>query len=130
MDTNATSIPRATAPREGDRETLYARLAREADARTEGELDFAFRNDLGGVPNRARVKVFRPREQRRVVAFFYKRSLLPHSRDRFAYGCCVAREETVDEAMVRAWFDFARSGFAPEKRPPGWMRGVPFEVPE
>jgi hypothetical protein len=93
-------------------------------------LDISFENTVNDLPNRARLKFFRHKGQKRMVAFFYKSSLLPHSRDRFAYGCCLFRPEKTSEADVAAWFEYSESGFAVDKRPAGWMRGVPFEVPE
>jgi hypothetical protein len=124
------AMPETAAAPAGGIEALCSRAAGASGAHEEGALDFAFPNDLDGVPNRARVKIFRPKGQGRLVVFFYKKSLLPHSRDRFAYGCCVVREGGAGDADAAAWFAYAASGFAVEKRPPGWMRGVPFDVPE
>jgi hypothetical protein len=111
-------------------ETALRRSVRPRFYTDTAGLDISFENTVNDLPNRARLKFFRPGEQKRMVAFFYKRSLLPHSRDRFAYGCCVFRPEATAEADTAAWFEYAESGFTVPKRPAGWMRGVPFEVPE
>jgi hypothetical protein len=84
-----------------------------------------------GHPGRCRLKLFRPRQGKaRLCAFFYKRSNLAWSRDRFSYGGVEFRPEQATEDDVRSWRAWLLSGFDPELRPPGWRRAFLFDVPE
>lgn len=85
----------------------------------------------GGHPGRCRLKLFRPRQGKaRLCAFFYKRSNLAWSRDRFSYGGVEFRPEQATDEDVLSWRAWLRSGFDPELRPPGWRRAFLFDVPE
>lgn len=80
-------------------------------------------------PGRARMKVFSPKAGHTVV-FFYKKSLVPYSRDRYSYGGVDLRSSQPAPAEIEAWLEFLSSGFHPERRPPGLRRAFPYEVPE
>ncbi|HET9940241.1 MAG TPA: hypothetical protein VFR25_04005 [Candidatus Eisenbacteria bacterium] len=84
-----------------------------------------------GKPRRCRLKLFRPREgKERLCAFFYKRSNLAWSRDRFSYGGVEFRPEQATDEDVASWRAWLLSGFDPERRPPGWRRAFLFDIPE
>jgi hypothetical protein len=84
-----------------------------------------------GHPGRCRLKLFRPRQGKaRLCAFFYKRSNLAWSRDRFSYGGVEFRPEQATDEDVLSWRAWLLSGFDPELRPPGWRRAFLFDVPE
>jgi hypothetical protein len=80
-------------------------------------------------PGRARIKVFSPKPGHTLV-FFYKKSLVPYSRDRYSYGGVDLRSSQPTHAEIEAWLEFLSSGFHPERRPPGLRRAFPYEVPE
>jgi hypothetical protein len=82
-----------------------------------------------GLPNRARIKVFSPRPGHTLV-FFYKKSLVPYSRDRYSYGGIELREGDLKPDDVAEWLVFVTSGFHPEKRPARLRRAFPYEIPE
>jgi len=82
-----------------------------------------------GIPNRARIKIFSPRPGHTLV-FFYKKSLVPFSRDRYSYGGVELREDLVNPSELEEWLAFACSGFHPEKRPTRLRRAFPYEIPD
>jgi len=82
-----------------------------------------------GIPNRARMKVFSPKPGHTLV-FFFKKSLVPYSRDRYSYGGLDLRGSSVEPQEIAAWLDFLTSGFHPEKRPEKLRRAFPYEIPE
>jgi len=82
-----------------------------------------------GLPNRARLKIFSPRPGHTLV-FFYKRSLVPYSRDRYSYGGIDLREGQAEAQEIAAWIAFVSSGFHPDKRPANLRRAFPYEIPE
>ena len=82
-----------------------------------------------GIPNRARIKIFSPRPGHTLV-FFYKKSLVPYSRDRYSYGGVDLKEGSVSPSELEEWLAFACSGFHPEKRPSRLRRAFPYEIPE
>jgi hypothetical protein len=82
-----------------------------------------------GIPNRARMKVFSPKSGHTLV-FFFKRSLVPYSRDRYSYGGFDLRTPSVEPKELAAWLDFLSSGFHPDKRPENLRRAFPYEIPE
>jgi hypothetical protein len=80
---------------------------------------------------RCRMKLFRPREgKERLCAFFYKRSNLAWSQDRFSYGGVEFLPESVDRADVRLWIAWLASGFDPERRPPRLRRAFLYDIPD
>ncbi len=82
-----------------------------------------------GLANRARMKVFSPKPGHTLV-FFFKRSQVPFSRDRYSYGGQDLRGSAVDAQEIAAWLDFLSSGFHPDKRPQNLRRAFPYEIPE
>ncbi len=101
----------------------------EAGAEGTG-LEVLARTELpGGIPNRARLKVFSPRAGHTLI-FFYKRSLVPFSRDRYSYGGVDLRAPQAGEQEVGEWLAFLTSGFHPDKRPTNLRRAFPYEIPE
>jgi len=82
-----------------------------------------------GLPNRARMKIFSPKPGHTLV-FFYKKSLVPYSRDRYSYGGIDLRTTEVAQAEVSEWLAFINSGLHPDKRPTNLRRAFPFEIPE
>jgi hypothetical protein len=100
----------------------------QIDPRAEG-FDLAPLED--SEPGRCRLKIFTPREgKERLCVFFYKRSNLAWSRDRFSYGGVEFRPEQATDEDVRSWRAWLLSGFDPERRPPRWRRAFLFDVPE
>lgn len=83
----------------------------------------------GGLPNRARMKVFSPKPGHTLV-FFYKKSLVPYSRDRYSYGGFDLRSSDVQEQDIAEWVVFLSSGLHPEKRPANLRRAFPYEIPD
>jgi len=82
-----------------------------------------------GIPNRARMKIFSPKPGHTLV-FFFKKSLVPYSRDRYSYGGLDLRTPNAKTEDVAAWLDFLTSGFHPDKRPQNLRRAFPYEIPE
>jgi hypothetical protein len=82
-----------------------------------------------GIPNRARVKIFSPRPGSTLI-FFYKRSLVPYSRDRYSYGGIDLKGTPADPHDIAAWIAFVSSGFHPDTRPANLRRAFPYEIPE
>lgn len=80
-------------------------------------------------PSRARLMVFSPRPGHTLI-FFYKKSLVPYSRDRFSYGGVELSAPSASPAEIQEWLDFLSSGFHPEKRPSNLRRAFPYEIPE
>jgi hypothetical protein len=64
------------------------------------------------------------------LVYFFKRSLLPFSRDRLGYGGVEWRDDQLDEEQIRAGLDFLCSGLSPSARPPWLRRALPYDVPE
>ncbi len=94
-------------------------------------LELAPVDPLRGGPNRCRLKFFQPREgKERLCAFFYKRSNLAWSRDRFSYGGVEFRPGQLTEADVRGWLAWLNSGFHPELRPARLRRALMYDVPD
>lgn len=81
------------------------------------------------VPNRARMKIFSPQPGHTRV-FFFKKSLVPFSRDRYSYGGLDLPRSEVEASEIQSWLTFLASGFHPEKRPEKLRRAFPYEIPE
>ena len=92
-------------------------------------LELAGVSAVGGLANRALLKVF-PIGPSRCAAFFYKRSQVPFSRDRFAYGAVIVEEGRFTADASEAWFRWLDSGFHPDQAPPGLKRAFAFTVPD
>ena len=82
-----------------------------------------------GIPNRARMKIFSPKPGHTLV-FFFKKSLVPFSRDRYSYGGQDLRVPSVEPREIATWLDFLSSGFHPDKRPEKLRRAFLYEIPE
>jgi hypothetical protein len=104
--------------------SLVLRLVADAS-----HLELAGVSPVAGLPNRALMKVF-PIGPRRFAAFFYKRSQIPFSRDRFAYGAVIAEEGKLDSVAMEGWFAWLDTGFNPERTPPNLKRAFAFTVPD
>jgi len=101
----------------------------EVDAEATGvELQTRASADRG-TPDRARMKIFSPKPGHTLI-FFYKKSLVPYSRDRYSYGGIELKTPQVNESDVAEWLVFLASGFHPEKRPTQLRRAFPYEIPE
>ena len=98
---------------------------------TTGEgLELVARAPLpNGIPNRARMKIFSPKPGH-TLAFFFKKSLVPYSRDRYSYGGLDLRAPSLAAQEIAVWLDFLASGFHPDKRPENLRRAFPYEIPE
>ena len=98
-----------------------------------GGLEFTSTTVVMDHPNRCRLKVWQPAENQ-LLAWFYKRSAVPHSRDRFSYGGIVWDLGKVDLSMVapeiESWLEWLDSGLNPEKRPQGWIGSFTYDIPE
>ena len=92
-------------------------------------LELAGVSPVAGLPNRALMKVF-PIGPKRCAAFFYKRSQIPFSRDRFAYGAVIVEEGRLDPAAAEVWFTWLDTGFNPDRTPPHLKRAFAFTVPD
>jgi hypothetical protein len=64
------------------------------------------------------------------LVYFFKRSLLPFSRDRLGYGGVEWRDDQLDPERIRAGLDFLCSGLSPSARPSWLRRALPYDVPE
>jgi hypothetical protein len=85
----------------------------------------------GVAASRCRLKLFTPREgKERLCAFFYKRSNLAWSKDRFSYGGVEFRPEQLTEVAVRSWHAWLCSGFDPERKPERLRRAFLYDIPE
>lgn len=100
----------------------------EIDAEAAG-VDVRAYSVPSSVANRVRLKVFSPRPGHTLV-FFYKRSLVPYSRDRYSYGGIDVRDDGVNPQEIAEWIAFVTSGFHPDRRPRNLRRAFPYEIPE
>jgi hypothetical protein len=98
-----------------------------------GGLEFMSTTTVKDHPNRCHFKVWQPARDR-LLAWFYKRSAVPHSRDRFSYGGIVWDLGKADlskvDAEVDTWLVWLDSGLNPEKRPSGWIGAFSYDIPE
>lgn len=126
----AASLPDATAPLE----EVFAHLRHavldsgapfQMEER-EGVLEIAT-----AARERCRMKVFRPREgKERLCAFFYKKSNLSWSRDRYSYGAVEFLPTQVTETDMRSWLQWLAGGFDPDKRPPRLKKAFLYSIPD
>jgi hypothetical protein len=80
---------------------------------------------------RCRMKLFRPREEKeRLCAFFFKKSNIAGSRDRFSYGAVEFLPERLTAEEVRTWLRWLSSGLDPELRPANLKRAFLYTIPE
>jgi|GEM_PF-683401 len=96
-------------------------------------FEFQPRTNIDGRPNRAILKLFEiedgPMEGLSAV-FFYKKSRVPFSRDRFSYGVCVITSRDHDAKEIQEWLDYAAGGFDPESPPHGLRKAFTFNIPD
>jgi len=80
---------------------------------------------------RCRMKLFRPREEKeRLCAFFFKKSNIAGSRDRFSYGAVEFLPDRLVPEDVRTWLDWLSSGLDPTRRPANLKRAFLYTIPE
>lgn len=80
---------------------------------------------------RCRMKLFRPREEKeRLCAFFFKKSNIAGSRDRFSYGAVEFLPDRLVPEDVRTWLNWLSSGLDPTKRPANLKRAFLYTIPE
>jgi len=80
---------------------------------------------------RCRMKLFRPREEKeRLCAFFFKKSNIAGSRDRFSYGAVEFLPERLAAEEVRTWLQWLSSGLDPARRPANLKRAFLYTIPE
>lgn len=95
--------------------------------------EFVAQHAVEGRPNRAVLKLFEIHDgpmEGLSAAFFFKRSQVPFSRDRFSYGVVVITPREHDEPEIDTWLEYASSGFDPALAPKGLRRAFTFTVPE
>ncbi len=96
------------------------------------DFEFAALREVDGRPNRAMLKIFTIADgplRGQAAVFFYKRSQVPFSRDRFSYGV-VTLPPGAGPGEVAGWLDFASGGFDPEARPSRLRLAFTFTVPD
>lgn len=113
---------------------LYLEAAREHPAHFETVpsdtgLELRRLSAPGEPPARTFLKVCSVRPAHTVV-FFFKRSILPFSRDRYSYGGCEWPDSQMCADHARASLDFLASGLNPDDRPPWLRRSLPFSLPD
>jgi len=98
-----------------------------------GGLEFTSITEVKGFPNRCRLRIWQP-EQHQMMAWFYKRTAVPFSRDRYSYGGVVWDLEKTDLLSigkeVDEWLVWLDSGLHPEKRPDDWKSAFPYDIPD
>lgn len=95
-------------------------------------FEFAALAPVEGRPNRSIIKLFQIQDgplAEREAAFFYKRSQIPFSSDRFSYGVCVISSKGVPEDDQENWLEYASKGFDPQCSPKQLKRAFTFTVP-
>jgi len=95
-------------------------------------VEIQFLNLVNSMPNRARLRIFFPAESK-CMLFFYKKSSIPFSRDRFSYGGVVIDARSTsrfDDKDVGEWIEFLISGLQPKFRPASLKKSLPYTVPE
>ena len=86
----------------------------------------------GGPGGRCRIRLMKLMTGKSVgkwAAFFYKTSMVPHSRDRYSYGAALFDEKLTHET-ARRWIDYLESGFNPSAIPLEVRRALTFTLPE
>jgi hypothetical protein len=83
----------------------------------------------GEPPARTFLKVCSVRPAHTVV-FFFKRSILPFSRDRYSYGGCEWPDAQLRPEYARESLDFLASGLGAASRPVWLRRSLPFSLPD
>lgn len=104
-------------------------VSRSAVEPHQNGTDLHFLNYLDGKPNRGRLRIFFPSEDKCVLVF-YKRSNF--NQDRFSYGGVVvdAYNQRYDANDIREWVEFLYQGLSPKYRPQSIHKSIPFRIPE
>lgn len=106
--------------------------------------EFAFRLDATGFelaalhpvegrPNRSIVKIFAVPDgpmKGQAAVFFFKRSQIPFSLDRFSYGVCLLPAVSPPPEDLDGWLAFASNGFDPNVVPHRLRRAFTFTIPD
>lgn len=96
-----------------------------------GGLEFAALHVATSAPGRCRMKLFRPREEKdRLCAFFFKKSNIAGSRDRFSYGAVEFLPEQLRAEEIRTWIAWLSTGLDPSSRPGNLKRAFLYTIPE
>ncbi len=96
-----------------------------------GGLEFAALPVATAAPGRCRMKLFRPREEKdRLCAFFFKKSNIAGSRDRFSYGAVEFLPERLRAEEIQAWIAWLAAGLDPSLRPGNLKRAFLYTIPE
>ncbi len=98
-------------------------------------LEWGVANEIKGLANRARLKLFVPEGRDDLAAVVaYKPSQISWSRDRYAYGVLEIPvrngEAALDDGELEAWIAFQVSGFHPASRPSSLVRQISYDIPE
>jgi hypothetical protein len=96
-------------------------------------MEFAAERPVDARPNRAVLKVFSVGDgpmSGRTAVFFYKRSQVPWSRDRYSYGVAILSPDGADPREIAGWLDYASTGFDPDAKPVHIRQAVTFNVPD
>jgi hypothetical protein len=95
-------------------------------------IEFRFKNEINGIPNRCWLRICFPTETK-CLLFFHKKSSVPFSRDRFSYGGVVIDERSTsrfDDGDIEEWIQFLQNGLLPKTRPRSLKKSLPYTVPE
>lgn len=127
----------AVSPPEGETESAVLRRVLDAAEAIESPfrivtgasgLELAAEQPIDGRPNRCRLKVFSDRPGL-MVAFFYKTSSVPFSRDRYGYGGRKFAPDALEDDLIPEWLTFASEGFPPDRMPRKHKRTLAIDVP-
>ncbi|NNF07605.1 MAG: hypothetical protein HKN21_12655 [Candidatus Eisenbacteria bacterium] len=97
------------------------------------DLEFLAKEPVQDRANRAMIKLFTVTDgplRGRAAMFFYKKSQIPFSRDRFSYGAVVLPKDNLENDVFEPLLQFASKGFTPELRPKDLRRALTFTVPD
>ncbi|MGE5177588.1 MAG: radical SAM protein [Bacteroidota bacterium] len=133
---NAAAAPLSVEAAEAALDAVFARLRRTAE-RSPDRFTFEERKGIlelapgAAGRDRCRMKVFRPREgKERLCAFFYKRSNLAWSQDRYSYGAVEFLPGQVSDEDMGAWLEWLAGGFDPDRRPARLKKAFLYSIPE
>jgi hypothetical protein len=82
--------------------------------------------------SKLRLKVW-PTPDSELLAWFYKLSAIPHSRDRYSYGGVILPMEGQNldgiDVEVEEWLVWLDSGFKADQRPSHWTGAFSYDIP-
>jgi hypothetical protein len=96
-------------------------------------FELAAQHPVEGRPNRAIIKIFSVPDgpmKGQAAVFFFKRSQIPFSLDRFSYGVCLLPAVSPPDSDLDGWLAFASSGFDPGAVPGRLRRAFTFTIPD